>query len=131
MIGGAGLPSNVRRFAQLMCFSVVLGFTGAVMLNWHLPGDAFREAALFAGAISAVLLLFTWLIAGWHANWARWALLTVYLLGLIGYVYDPAILADANWRVMPLAIAQAGIQAIALLLIFTGNGAAWFRTRKN
>ena len=124
------MPSNVGRFEQLMYLTVGIGLIGSV-LSWN---RSVARASALGGAtlvlfvqlsVLALMVLFIWLAARRHKNWARWLLLIVGIMGLPSYV---GILGH---YLEPLAgvliLAQLLFQVIAFVLIFTGNARDWFK----
>jgi hypothetical protein len=125
------LPLNVARFEQLMYLSLGIGAI-VTMLRWNqtvaLAGPVGGASfVLFVDTfVLAFMVLFIWLVARRHKNWARWSLLITFILGL-----PAGLLALGSMPFHPIAgvlsLAQVALQAIALILIFTGSARAWFR----
>ena len=75
----------------------------------------------------ALLALFVWLIARRHKNWARWAFLVMYVLGLPILVLNEFELAPTTPLAATLVVGQCFLQAYSLFLIFTGDAKDWFK----
>ena len=129
------MPSNVARFEQLMYLSLGIGVIVAA-LRWS-PNVAQAAAlggvglVLFVQAfVLAFMVVFIWLVARRHKNWARWLLLILSVLGLPGYLRMLVPLLRFDPVAGTLSLAQDLAQVVALLLIFTGNARAWFEKPK-
>lgn len=127
------MPGNVARFERLIYASLVIGFVTAL-------ADLGRLAKLgpilsiIAGNVIglAAMVSLTWLVARHRTNWARWALLALYVIGLplvIGGLFITEVgdvrVGRANAFVISLVALQAIAQATALVYIFSGDAKAW------
>jgi hypothetical protein len=125
------LPSNVARFEQLMYLSLGIGLIESA-LQWSqnvTQANAFGGAGfvLFVQAFVVVfMVLFIWLVARRHKNWARWLLLVIFILGLPIYVKTLGPMLPFNPVAGILSVLQLLCQLVALVLIFTGNARGWF-----
>ncbi|MGH7813082.1 MAG: hypothetical protein ACREQI_03665 [Candidatus Binataceae bacterium] len=77
--------------------------------------------------VLAFMVLFIWLVARRHKNWARWLLLVTFILGLPSYVLMRGPMLRSNPLAGSLNLAQLAAQVGALFLIFTGNARSWFQ----
>jgi hypothetical protein len=76
--------------------------------------------------ISAFMVLFIWLIARRHKNWARWLWLVFFILGLPRYVKGFGQMLLFSPVAGILSVAAVLMRMVALVLIFTGNARGWF-----
>jgi hypothetical protein len=131
-MGENELPSNVARFEQLMYLSLGVAFIGWA-LSWNRLVAIARPVGgayfvLFTLLFSVAFMMFLiWLVARRRKNWARWLLLIIGVLGLPSYISRLPQLLHAQPLAGGLSAAQLPIQAIALLLVFTGNAREWFK----
>jgi len=125
------MPSNVARFEQLMYLSLGIGVIISVLQFSYFESRTGAGFVLLVQAIVlAVFVLFIWLIARRRANWARWTLLVMFLLGLILFVPIVRETLQRSPLVAGLNITQLALQAVALYLVFTGNAVDWFKSRQ-
>jgi uncharacterized membrane protein HdeD (DUF308 family) len=126
------LPSNVAWFERLMYSSLGIGVIVSSS-RWSRDLAAAGPLAragflLFVQAfVIASMVLFIWLIARRHKNWARWFIL---IIGLLGVPFYFRVLGQ-TLRFSPVAgtlmLVQMLLQVIAVFLIFTGNARDWFK----
>jgi hypothetical protein len=126
------LPSNVARFELLMYSSLGIGVIVSA-LQWSqdlaLAGPlASAGFLLFVQAfVITFMVLFIWLVARRHKNWARWLFL---IIGILGIPFYFRVLGQ-TLRFSPVAgtlmLVQMLLQVIAVFLIFTGNARDWFK----
>jgi len=124
------LPSNVRRFEQLMYLSLALSL-GEAALEWRqfVAAPSVPAFGVFAAFFYALAIFLIWQAARRRANWARWVWLILGILSL------PA--SFSHFEPNPGVYLLAGILrvggflalAVALFFIFTGNARGWFETR--
>jgi len=126
------VPSNVARFEQLMYSSIGIGLIISA-LTWNrnvaqagpLGGVVF---VLFVGAfVLGSMVLLIWLAARRHKNWARCLYLILWILGLPAFVGMLSRMLHLEPFVAALMLAQSLAQAVALVLVFTGNARDWFK----
>jgi hypothetical protein len=114
----------------------------AVTLATHLLWSAFALGALnsaIVGSLStlAVSVLILGLLGllthkiSRGRNWARITLLVLVLLGLPGALADVRSLLEQPLLVAAISVVISGLQIVALYLVFTGDGARWFRRGKD
>ena len=123
------MPSNVVWFERLMIAAIFVGLVG-VFLAWQREGTMSTTELAIAGALIVLnfglILLVIWLIARRRIGWLRYLLAVLFALGLYGALRT---LPD-ELRTAPLDgglnAARLVLQALALVLIFTGNARAWF-----
>jgi hypothetical protein len=128
------LPSNVARFELLMYLSLGIGvivstlqWSQTVAMSAPLGGAGF---AIFVQAfVLAFMVLFIWLVARRHKNWARWLLLILFVLGLPFYFRVLGQMLRLNPTAGNLSVVQVLAQTVAQFLIFTGNARDWFHDR--
>jgi hypothetical protein len=132
-VWGEGMPSNVVRFERLMYLSLGIGIVVAALHYQSFSSEVGAFLAPFLpflwSLVFGVMVLFIWLIARRHANWARWVLLIMFVAGAGSYV--PVLSRMLQGDPLPgiLSIIQYFIEGIALYLIFTGNAMAWFKSK--
>ncbi|MGA7956597.1 MAG: tetratricopeptide repeat protein [Xanthobacteraceae bacterium] len=136
---GETTPSNVVRFEQLMYLALGIGIVGSALQYHSLSSEAVAafgssEAGaafmlLLMSFCFGILVIFIWLIARRHANWARWVFLFMTVAGMGLYVSELGRTLQANPLSGILSIIQYFIQGIALYLVFTGDAAAWFKSK--
>jgi len=120
------MPPNVTRFEQLMYLSLGIGIINAALQYQDLSAQA--GFTLFVQAfVLGISILFIWLIARRHTNWARWVLLIIFLPGVVAYIPLLSGMLQTNLLSGILSIIQFFFQGIALYLVFTGNSGAWFK----
>jgi hypothetical protein len=125
---GEDMPSNIARFEQLMYLSLGIGIVIAAMQYPSLSSNAGAALTLSIQASTfGIMLLFIWLIARRHANWARWVFLVISLAGLLAYIPVLGQMLRINPFSGILSMIQFLIQAVAFYLVFTGNAVAWFK----
>jgi LPXTG-motif cell wall-anchored protein len=128
------MPRNVVRFEQLIYASLVVRLIIAIVDFARLSKVTSALAIVGAGVAGFVILvLLAWLIARRRKNWARWVLLTLYLLGLPFVIVGPFVtevggvaLAKPSPFVISLIALETIAQAVALIFVFTGDAKAWF-----
>ena len=122
------MPPNVARFEQLMYLSLGIGIVNSALQYQSISSQVGVAFTLIIQAIVfGIMVLLIWLIARRRANWARWALLVLFLLGTVASIPILSGLLQTISLAGILSIAQLFIQGMALYLIFTGNVAAWFK----
>lgn len=75
------------------------------------------------------MVLMIWLTARRRKNWARWLLLILALLGLPAYVHMFGRMISVDFLAGLLSSVQCVVQAIAFVLLFSGNARDWFKVR--
>jgi hypothetical protein len=115
-------PAQVKIALALWALGAALNFgTWAFQTDWH-------DAAMYlaaAGLVSLSLLLL-WFLSRGH-NWARW--LAVVLIGFRVLAAGGALhRADEVSAYQLLSVGfRAGCQVVAVVLLFSTAGTAWFR----
>jgi hypothetical protein len=126
------MPSNVARFEQLMYLSLGIGVIASTLSwSWNVAQAAAMGGASFVLFVQvfvlAFMVLMIWLTARRRKNWARWLLLILALLGLPAYVHIFGRMMSAGFLAGLLSSVQFVVQAIAFVLLFTGNAPDWFK----
>jgi hypothetical protein len=128
------MPSNVKLFERLMCFSLGIGLLIMLLSGPRiaaLPGV--NEVGGLATVIEwglgtlGVMALFVWLIARRRQNWARWIFAIVFALGLVPYFWQWTEMIQTSLAVCILSISQVLMQCVALYFVFSGNAREWFK----
>ena len=124
------MPSNVVWFERLMYLAILLGLV-------DIYTTAQREAVTFPSAqawiyvavaiiLTGVYVLLIWLAARRRKSWPRYVLAVLFLLTLAAALVSlPTDLREHPLDVVVNAL-QCVAEAVALVLIFTGNARAWF-----
>jgi hypothetical protein len=126
------LPSNVAKFEELMYLSVAIGVVVSALL-WEQSTALPRPFGstgfvLFVQALALVfLVLLIWLIARRQKNWARWLFLIVGILDVPFYFVELPTVLRLHMFAGFLSVVQAAAQALATVLVFTGNARGWFK----
>jgi hypothetical protein len=124
-------PRGVIAFERLFFLSLLIGL-GQAVLGWEelgaraaARGDAAGGVAVLLGLTFFTLGALALLVSRGRVGWAKWLLVVLCAIGL------PLVWASfAAGTIVgspPLAVAQAGLQAGSLLLLFTGEARAWLR----
>jgi hypothetical protein len=123
------VPPEVSRAVLLIVVSLLLGAIKTIVDWKHLSsvnGPSFTVSVLLLTfAVNGLLL---WKIYQGR-NWARLTFLTLFLLGLIPWIF---IVGAEFHRSTVLAFAsniQAAIQVYAMALVFTSPAKEWFRPK--
>jgi hypothetical protein len=120
------MPGNIVKFEMLMYVSLMLQIVTAVTNDSAFTPE---HRALTMGALLfsiALTVFITWLIARRGVNWARWLLAILFVLSApflllalaMGFSMDPVGCV--------LNAVQMSLQAIALVLVFSGDARDWF-----
>ena len=122
------MPSNVARFEQLMYLTIGIGIINSALQFQSFSRQAGAAFTLFVQAVVfAFAVLLIWLIARRRANWARWVLLVMFLIGVVPFIPILSKTLQTSPLSGVLSIVQFLAQGIALYLVFTGNAVAWFK----
>ena len=133
------MPRAVKSAFLLLCTSA--GLTLLLMVATLIglvpvPGGTGSGAELAQSAASSLVgagiiaLLAAKIRNG--RNWARWVLAVMTVLGIAGWVMSVLVLRNA-WNAVPLALLvvgmiQTALQLVAVVLAFTPQSRAWFRS---
>lgn len=114
----AGLLLDIANFAMhFPRFSVMAARTGAgdaVLVITYLPGIA-------------IALVFWFLTARHASSTARWFLIALTALDILGIPHSLELARDVGASYGTLAVAAVAIQTLSLLPLFRKDAAAWFR----
>jgi len=126
------MTSNVRKFAILSYLSLLIGVVQAFMM-FH---EAVAQAAKVGGAwfvvtvqiaVFSILAILYAAAALGRQNWARWAVLVIFVLGLPFVVLSyPSLFGHAPVQGV-VSVIQTIMQAAGLYYVFTGNAKEWFQ----
>jgi hypothetical protein len=122
----AEAPLDIRRFETAQLVLMFLALVSTFTIN-HPMLDAFGMGVLFGEVIAiGAFIGLTLLVTRGRKNWARWALLAIYVLGALTEIWMfRAILASGH----PLIdLASVVLRGAALILAFTPQSTAWLRT---
>ncbi len=125
-------PQSVRRFELLYLLSVAASILGTFQ-TWDDTLDMFRQSAgvqldpLILVGILAVLygisLLLWYLAARRRSNIARWILLVLMLISLIGL---PAFFLGSFDIIKALGLASTALSVAAVIMLFRPDARPWF-----
>lgn len=118
-------PQSVRTAVGLLWASMGLGVL-ALVAEYANPETA-RPVTTLAVIFAFGLVGFLFLMISAGKNWARIAYLVVFAMGSLQLLATLSAELQHAPLLAALAVAQAGVQAHALYLLFTGPGSAWFR----
>jgi hypothetical protein len=126
----AGRPAQVSIAALLLTASLALGVLTSVILPTTIASNS--QAAIVQVIVQIfVLIVFLWLT---YKIWVgrNWARITFTVLAGLGFLpYIPILMK--MFRLSPLAgsinILQTLLQLVALYLLFSSPGRAWFRAK--
>ena len=127
-------PRNVTIAGAVFCLALIYNFASTLM--------SVRSSAMIGGVSkngeSVFLIVFACITAFFiykilkRRNWARIVYLVFFLLGLglslvLGILFSApgATFHPTMWEVLSLIVSVA--QAVAIVLLFTGAGSAWFK----
>ena len=119
-------PVQVQRAVVLLWISLIASFVGSLGEVSFLLAEEPEFGSTFIGvfvgsfALMAIPIHLVWR----RRNWARYAVLLLSITGFIAAVWMPS--DDASYREYMLDIVLTALEALALYLLFTGPGAAWF-----
>ena len=120
-------PQPVATAVNLLWASLAVGLVKVLMDFSHLDSQA-------PAAFTTFILIFTFALIGFlifkisaGRNWARITFLVLFVLGMLPTL--PIVLGEFSRSAVvgALSMAQIGLQAYALFLVFTNPGSAWFR----
>jgi hypothetical protein len=110
-------PLNVRRFETLSLASIILGLIHAFAVS---------KDGLFNAVVTAlVIVALTLLASRRRKNWARWSLLVMFALGSALMVWQAEAVFSDGYPLLTAAVTL--MHAVAIILLFTPQSAAWFR----
>lgn len=122
----AGRPRQVASAVFLLWISYALAFP-MIFLEFErsAQGVPFGMIALWAVflAIGAALIVSIWR----GANWARIAYMVLFVLSFLGFWFSAAEMLEKSVFEFMLNAVNAGLDGVALYLIFTQPGSLWFR----
>ncbi|MBI1905595.1 MAG: hypothetical protein HYS20_05040 [Rhodocyclales bacterium] len=120
-------PQSVSTAVNLLWASLAVGLVKMLMDFVHLSGMA-------PAAFTNFVLVFTFALIGFlifkisaGKNWARITFLVLFIIGVLPTI--PIMLGECSRSAVlgALSVAQVGLQAYALFLLFSQPGAGWFR----
>jgi hypothetical protein len=125
--GTSPKPQSVALAVKLLWASLGVGVVKAFLYQFKhaAAGSEAITYAVLAATLAIIAFLIFKIAAG--RNWARIAFLVLFVLG--SFPMAGVILGEfASAPFMgALSVAQIGLQAYALYLLFTQPGSAWFR----
>jgi len=124
-------PLQVTRAVWLLWVSLALVAASAIPVYLEpVPSDFPTPVWSLWVVLAAVWLfwgLLIFLVSRRH-NWARIAVLVLYVAGLGVWVWDPSPILELPVYSLAIEVIDTLIYALALYWLFTGAGALWFRT---
>jgi hypothetical protein len=130
------LPRSVRLASMLIWTAATLGLLFNLALAFGYVGVPGARQGTLMESFNA---LFSFALLGLIAakiragrNWARWVFAVLAVLGLIG-VLMMTVFAGTIMKALPASLWISGaintaLQLAALVLVFRGEGRAWFRS---
>lgn len=125
------MPTNVKLFLGLYGAAMVMSLTGFVgMLTLIAPFNLSPSQSAAIVTIPAVKLgagvLLAVLAGFWRQNWARWALLVLFVLGLA--LTSRSTIALRHLALVPaiLLLVEIALQAVGLVFAFSAGARPWF-----
>lgn len=124
------MPRQIRWFVGLQCLSL---FIAPVRLYF---ASAYTRAEIAADSIfvllftTALLALLIWKTAEGN-NWARIALLVLFLIGVVPSALALRTDLALSAGLAVLSIAQISLQGCSLIILFSGSANQWFRRAPN
>jgi len=114
-------PRSVVIAVAIYVASLVLGIISSVLIP--VPGPLW-----FSATIVVIMLLLA--LALWRRQgWSRFVLLILFLLGLPLMFAIRDLLSQRGALGAAVLVIQTMLQAISLLLVFTGEARAWYKHR--
>ncbi|MEZ5646690.1 MAG: hypothetical protein R3E99_16305 [Burkholderiaceae bacterium] len=124
-------PSQINTAVNLLWASLAIGFVKSIMDMQHLGSQASPAFTNFIliSVIAVVALLIVFTSKG--KNWARITFLVLFILGSLPSI--PLVLAEFTRSPVlgAFSLVQIVLQVVALYMVFTRPGAAWFKKQEN
>lgn len=120
-------PESVSTAVKLLWAALALGLVKTLVDITHLSGVA---PSVFTNTVLVLVFalngFFIFKIAA-GKNWARITYLVLFIIGVLPSI--PIVLGEFSRSAVlgALSVAQVGLQACALFLLFSQPGAGWFR----
>jgi hypothetical protein len=125
------MPTNVKLFLGLYGVAMVMSLAGFVgMLTLIAPFNmslSERAAIVTIPAVELVAGVVLTVLAGfWRQNWARWALMVLFVLGLA--LTSRSTMALRHLALVPaiLLFVEIALQAVGLVFAFSAGARPWF-----
>lgn len=125
-------PGRVLWFERLFYASAFLSLVG-IALEWANGIHPAGFAIMYLTLCLQVFLI--WKAARRRKNWARWLLVTFFLVWVISNVIDVGLGSRSpNWEPPEISqqavkLAKILLEDIGLILVFTGSSRRWFHPR--
>ena len=117
------VPLSIRLFETLQILSVIIGtINGFAAIGLDLVNTV-------VGAV--VVLALTFLVSRRRKDWARWALLALFVLGMAVTAWNVSALLSFGYVAATVAFSVDVMNAVALVLLFTPESANWLRTSQS
>ena len=127
-------PRRVKVAVWLLCAAMGLNavmsiapWLGAVPV---IPGETISSDA-FGATLNVLLFGFLGMKVWQGRNWARWVVLVLVALGLLGgatmMLLVPAAFKFFNGARFAAGMAETVLQSAVIMLVFTGESRGWFR----
>jgi hypothetical protein len=119
------MPANVAWFERLMFVAILLGLTD-IYTTARRGGVSFPSGVAAAVILTGVYVVLIWLAARRRKSWPRYVLAVLFVLTLAAALVSlPTDLRERPFDVLVNGL-QCLAEAVALVLVFTGNARAWF-----
>ncbi|MFO0995442.1 MAG: hypothetical protein U1F33_02080 [Alphaproteobacteria bacterium] len=123
-------PQNVAWFARLAYAALGLGFVVSALEHDHVSENANQDAILITTAAIYLFSFFLIVQAQRGKNWARWVYLVLFIVNIPFYLPVLLDLFARNPMAGGLSLVQAIFQAVALVLVFTGDAKPFFAAKR-
>lgn len=124
-------PSQINTAVNLLWASLAIGFVKSIMDMQHLGSQASPAFTNFIliSVIAVMVLLIVFISKG--KNWARITFLVLFILGSLPSI--PLVLGEFTRSPVlgAFSLVQIVLQVVALYMVFTKPGAAWFKKQEN
>lgn len=122
-------PASIKLFERLYLGSLAIGLVNsAIIVTSVSEAELATEGTSFFGILATALvisLLLWFFVAHRRSSIAKWILIALFALGLLGL---PAILTEGAFDLTDgLTVATWLLQAAAIWMLFRPDAAEWFR----
>jgi hypothetical protein len=110
-------PRDIRRFETAQIVLMVLALISSFTINHQVLIDTF---------VITIFIGLTFLVTRARMNWARWALLAIYVAGVAVEIWTFREILLFGYP--PIVVASVVLRGAALTLAFTPQSTEWLRT---
>ena len=123
-------PERVSQAIKLFYLTIGIGIVRGILETARLAKTAPIGFILFIAMLTFAIMIGLIYMAGKGRNWARNILLVLFLIGFPFSIMPLLQSLASNLFSGLLGIAQAALQAIALIFLFRKDSSEWFRKTK-